>query len=182
MSPASTKFEIPSTSGPRIQTSLGSCALKITGETPKSPENLTASLQFAIPTPSVSGCTAGTSTTLAGEWKAFASGTIFMLTSSAGAEGVTMRFTSLPSCKLTILSPFTAVWSNGVASPALKSGYSAFTTRPATWANDGGGCALAGKTEPISYYSGTNNATLQAVSTVSVNNLTSASTPIIVGN
>jgi hypothetical protein len=183
ISPASTKFEIGTVTGqePRLTTSLGSCGVKISGETPKSPANLTAALTFGIPTPTAASCNGGASVSFAGEWKAQASGYVFNVYSSA-SEAITMRFSSLPSCKLTSGPLFNGWWSNGVASPALKSGYHAWMTKISTWANDGGTCALAGQTEPITWLTGTKIPTLEQVNTFSVNNLTSPSTPIIVGN
>lgn len=183
IAPASAKFEVGGAAGPKLQTSLGSCTLKITGTTPASPGNATANLTFAIPTPTASSCTSGTTATFAGEWKAQASGFHFNVFSSA-AEGVTLRFSSLPSCKLTTGAMLSGFWSNGAYSPFpfMASGFNAFSNKPSTWANDGGTCALAGKTEVLSYYTGSKSTGGEFLDTAPVTNVTSPTVPIIVGN
>jgi hypothetical protein len=89
-----------------------------------------------------------------------------------------MRFSSLPGCKLAGAPSVLGVWSNGVTTPKLmKSGYHAHGGGVLKWANDGGTCALAGQQESLTYEG--QYGIVPAVNVV--NNLTSPTTPIIVG-
>jgi hypothetical protein len=155
--PTGAVFEIAPTSTeakPTVGTSLGSCALtKIWGQIPAAPANET---QFEILKPTVGSCTSGTTLTLEGKWLAVGSGYNFNITGGGQTESgaaATLRYSSLPGCKLRSVGPtFFGVWSNGVSSPTmLKSGYHAHGTTGWVWDNDGGTCALAGKTELVSY-------------------------------
>jgi hypothetical protein len=174
--PAEHQFELlPTSSKPVIGTSLGTCQItKITGQIPKAPANENA---FEIPAPSTGTCTAGTSIVLGGQWKVVAGNFAFNLFSTTSG-GVTMRFASLPGCKLVSgLVVLGAVWSNGWTSPSLvKSGYHPHSARGFTWADDGGTCALNGQTELVSYQGPSN----QVAEVYGSNDLTSPSTPIIV--
>ena len=183
MYPAEAKFEIAgsgSEAKPTLGTALGSCSVKITGTIPKAPANESS---FEIAPPTAGTCTAGTTLAFAGKW--VLSGSNYLLQAAggvAGGDGVVLRYSSLPGCKLKVSGGvLSGVWSNGVTTPSLlKSGYHAHGTRGFTWENDGGSCALAGKTEAVSYSQETGvSPTLTGASSV-VNNLTSASTPIIV--
>jgi hypothetical protein len=184
MFPAGHKFEIAGGStGPKLTTSLGSCTIsKITATIPAAPKNEVEGPASAAVTPGT--CSAGTSITLASEWSfGIGSGTFFVFLFPKGGETVVMRFTSLPGCKLAGSPNLAGIWSNGVASPTLlKSGYHAHNGSVLTWANDGGSCALAGKTEGLAYED-------QALPTPpygsvvnTVNDLTSPSSPVIVAN
>lgn len=186
MYPAEAKFEIAPTgteSKPTLGTALGSCTIsKISGTIPKAPANESP---FEVPAPTVGTCTAGTTMAFAGKWVAgmVNNGYGFQLAGGvAGGDGIVIRYSSLPGCKLKVAGGMlTGVWSNGVTSPSLlKSGYHAHSTRGWTWENDGGSCALAGKTEAVSYSQEFGaSPSITGVSSV-VNNLTSAGTPIIV--
>jgi hypothetical protein len=175
--PAGHKFEITGdANGPKLTTSLGSCPItKITGTIPAAPKNEETGT-FAISTPTVGTCSAGASLTLSGTWQMSAVGYYPLLVSS-GTELAVMRFTSLPGCKLStngmILS---STWSNGTTTPTLlKSGYYPNAERPFTWANDGGSCALAGTQETVHWGN-------TAGRSQTVTDLTSPTTPIIIGN
>jgi hypothetical protein len=179
MYPAGHKFEIAGTaSGPKLTTSLGSCLIsKITGTIPAAPANEEGHAATSL---TAGTCSAGTSITLASEgWDLYTVGYIATLISST-PEPVVMRFSSLPGCKL--IRPgsmiMSALWSNGTTAPTLlKSGFhAAGAMSTLTWANDGGSCGLAGKTESATFEAGG----LTTYSTVS--DLTSPTTPVIVGN
>jgi hypothetical protein len=177
MSPVGHKFEIAGgSSGPTLSTSLGSCGIsKITGQIPTT----AGTSIFDIPTPTVGSCTSGTSLTLSGQWRF--SGSYYLASLSAPAESLTMRFASLPGCKLT--SPYPVVmygtWDNGLASPAMKSAYHAEGGATLNWANDGGSCALSGKQEYIAYED-VQHSTFTTPATNLVTDLTSPTTPILV--
>jgi hypothetical protein len=182
MYPAGHKFEIVgNVNGPKLTTSLGSCPLtKITGQIPAAPQNESAN-PFVVSTPTVGTCTSGTSLSLSGEWKLIASGYTTMLTSTS-PEAVTMRFSSLPGCKLTGTAALLGIWSNGATVPySMNSGYHAHRGFPLTWANDGGTCALAGKQEAVSYQNELVSGSISTGAVSSVADLTSPGTPIIVG-
>lgn len=183
MYPAGAKFEIVGNSaGPKLSTSLGSCSLsKITGQIPAAPANVTPAV-FAIPTPTVGACSAGASLALAGEWRLNHAG-YYVTLQSTSAEAITLRFTSLPGCKLTGAQSLIALWSNGTTTPTLlKSGYHAHRGFSLKWANDGASCALAGKSEAISFGDDVVSGELGVGVAQTVENLTTPSAPIIVGN
>lgn len=189
VSPASSQFEIAGGGGgfsPRFYTSLGSCTLaKITGQFPKAPENQVAGpVIFNIPTPTVGSCSSGASMTLTGQWQVTAGGYNFSIFSAGNNEAVILRFSSLPGCKLNVGPKFNGNWSNGVTTPSLlKSGFSAHSAIfPGTWANDGGTCAPAGEKETVLFLTGEKSATSETHGVTPVNNLTSPTTPLIVGN
>ena len=180
--PASTQFEIVGGSNPpTVGTSLGSCPItKITGTTPAAPANETNGA-FSIPTPTVGTCTSGTSLTLSGPSWSF---TYPSVTNSYGVNvnGVaTLRFSSLPGCKLTGGLPLMAVWSNGLVTPkSMKSGFHAAGFTSLTWADDGASCALTGKKEVVhSTQEKATSATGQPTSS-QVNNLTTPAAPVVV--
>lgn len=181
MYPAGHQFELSGATPPKFGTSLGSCTItKITGTIPAAPANETEA--STISTPTVGSCTAGTSLTLSGSWTFGGSSYLSGLTAQAG--GVTMKFSSLPACKLSSTStyPLMGVWSNGATAPKLlKSSFHAHSAGALTWSNDGGSCALAGKTETVSF-------TAEAVSTttypqvLTATDVTSPSSLVIIGS
>jgi hypothetical protein len=159
MTPAGAKFEIVGNQfGPKIETSLGSCLItKISGQIPSaSPQPAS----FGVSTPTVGQCTSGTSLTLGGEWKAYTSyGTTVLPVSTNSPGAFTMRFSSLPGCKLIPAGEgvaFWDVWSNGssvysVGKAPEKSAITFLSGGSGVWANDGSSsCALAGTPEPFS--------------------------------
>jgi hypothetical protein len=185
MFPAGHKFEIAGGStGPKLTTSLGSCTIsKITATIPAAPKNEEAGTwSGAALTPGT--CTSGTSITLASEWSfGIAAGTFIASLFPKGAETVVMRFSSLPGCKLAGAPNLGGIWSNGTTSPTLlKSGYHAHTGSVLTWANDGGSCALAGKTEGLAYEDQALPTPPYAPVVNTVTDLTSPTTPITVAN
>jgi hypothetical protein len=183
MFPAGHKFEIAGdANGPKLTTSLGSCLIsKLTAQIPAAPGNTSGVWSGATIT--AGACTSGTTITMPSEWKFFTNSnssvnsfyTSFLLPTGA----IELRFSSLPGCKLVSSGELVGIWSNGVSTPSLlKSGYHADKASNPTWANDGGSCALAGKTEALSYEDvGPINGNYQ-----SVTDLTSPSTPVTVAN
>jgi hypothetical protein len=171
---------------PKLGTSLGSCAItQVTGTIPPPPANETET-SFPISTPSVGNCTSGTSVTLGGEWKLLNTGSNFMVTLGGGTATMTMRFSSLPGCKLTHTTPtmgLMGIWSNGATLPTvLPSSYHAHMAIALTWANDGSSCALAGKTETVTWSSeNTGSPTLTTPVAMTVSDTTSSSSVVIVG-
>ena len=154
MFPAGHKFEIVgAATGPKLTTSLGSCTVsKINGTIPTAPTNETSG---SWPGASITAgtCGAGTSITVSGSWTfGLGNNTVVMVFLPQAAEAIVMRFTSLPGCKLAGSPNLVGLWSNGVTSPVLmKTGFHAHSGGSLTWANDGGSCALAGKTEALSF-------------------------------
>jgi hypothetical protein len=155
MYPAGHKFEIVG-GGANLKLSAGltgSCTVgKIAGQIPAAPKNEEAGF-FAISTPTVGTCTSGVSLAFAGEWQ-FNSNAWTPVIQAPKAESVTLRFSSLPGCKLT--NPSTVlllgIWSNGATAPHfLKSAYHAHRAFNLTWANDGSSCALSGQTELVTW-------------------------------
>lgn len=181
MFPAGHKFEIAgNVLGPKLSTALGSCPLtKITGQIPAAPTNESPG---PIPvTPTFGACTSGTSLTLAGEWTLTATG-FNAIVSNYASSAVTFRFSSLPGCKLSGSAVLVALWSNGSTAPTfLKSGYHAHRGFSLTWANDGATCALAGSKEAVEYVSEQVNEGSSTGVVAPVTDLTSPTTPIIVG-
>jgi hypothetical protein len=155
--PPSHKFEISgvSASMPKITGSLaGTCTVtKLTGSVPASPGNtdpVAVNLPLAAPTAS---CGSGVSITVgAGEWKLGLTG-YYVAGLYVPANGFTLRYTSLPGCKLSADGTTTPVtfgyWHNGVSTS--HSAYSGGGKIAATWANDGASCATAGKKESLNY-------------------------------
>jgi hypothetical protein len=181
MFPAGHKFEIVGgATGPKLTTSLGSCLIsKINGQIPAAPANEEAGPLPVTVTPGT--CTSGTSLTLSGEWQFVAAAFMTVLHGTTG-ESVVLRFSSLPGCKLVGNGVLVGTWSNGVTTPSLlKSGYHAHNANNLTWKNDGGTCALAGKTESLAWEDQTAPPPVYGVVLNTVNNLTSANVPIVVG-
>ncbi len=186
MYPAGHKFEIVGGStgtnnGPKVTTSLGSCSIsKITVQIPAAPANETNAGSATV-TPGA--CSSGTTLTVGSSWSFSTSINAFqtILSPVYPSEGLVLRFSSLPGCKLVSSTALVGIWSNGVTTPKfLSSGYHAHSGGNLTWANDGGTCALAGKTESAAYENQyVPPLTFPGVSPV--NNLTSPTTPIIVG-
>lgn len=182
MYPAGHQFQIGG--GPKLATSLGSCNIaKITGTIPAAPANESAS-SVAV-TPTVGSCTTGASLTLAGSW--VFGGQNASVALGGPAASATMRFSSLPGCKLsTNTAMLMGIWSNGTATPKLlQSSYHPHSAQPLTWSDDGGTCALAGKTETLSWTSPeftlpTPTFTTYTGST-SVTDLTNPSAVVIIG-
>lgn len=180
MSPAGHQFEI-SGNAPKLGTSLGSCTItKIAGTIPASPANETETV-FPISTPTVGSCTAGTTLTLGGTWTFGGVNSVVSL--GGGAATLTMKFSSLPSCKLSSNSPgLFGVWSNGASSPKLlKSSYHAHAGNVLTWSNDGGTCAVAGKTETVTWSAESSGGSYQLPLTATVTDLTSPTSVVVVG-
>lgn len=150
MYPAAHAFEI--SGGGKVGTSLGSCQIsKVTGSTPSSPANESVgAANLAVP--SVSGCTTGTTLTLGGTWVLAYTGSPLVSLGGASAT-LTMKFSSLPGCKLSSNAPaLMGLWVNGYSTPKLlKSSFHAHSASPFTWSEDGGSCALNGKTESVSF-------------------------------
>lgn len=179
MTPAGAKFEIVGeTNGPRFATSLGSCAItKITGQIPSAPGNVGVIVPLNAPT--VGTCTAGTSLSLAATgWNGIAgSGNYFNLANNS-SESVVMRFSSLPGCKLAGNGIWSGLWSNQMT--ATTSGVHFDAERPTLkWANDGGTCALAGQSETVWWESSAGSIGNRAGFSLTVKNLTSPGTPIL---
>lgn len=176
VSPAGHQFEISGNS-PKLGTSLGSCTItKISGTIPASPANETETV-FPISTPTVGTCTSGTTLTLGGTWNF--GGINYLVHLGGAAATLTMKFSSLPNCKLSTTNPgLYGVWSNGASSPKLlKSSYHAHSASPLTWSNDGGTCAVAGKTETVTW-----SAEGSGIATAStVTDLTSPTSVVVVG-
>jgi hypothetical protein len=183
MYPAGHKFSI--TGAGKLGTSLGSCTVTgTTGTIPSAPANETET-SIPISTPTVGTCTSGASATLGGEWKLLTNTMTgagsFMVALGGSAATVTMRFSSLPGCKLSGWSSLFGIWSNGATVPALlPSGYHPHMAVALTWANDGSSCAIAGKTETLSWSSelGTNPVW---GSDMTVTDTTNPSSVVIVG-
>lgn len=179
MYPAGHNFEITgNSSGPKISTSLGNCLItKITGQIPAAPKNEESG--NIVPVLTAGTCSPGTSMTLGSSWTFGAYGYLAGL--GSGPEGIVLRFTSLPGCKLTnsgAIGLF-GIWSNGTTTPTLlKSGFHPHNKQTLTWFNDGGSCALAGKSETIDWEAGNTYPS----NSMTVTDLTSPTTPIIVGN
>lgn len=172
MFPAGHNFEINGQATPLISGPLaGYCEItKITGTVPAAPKNeANAYLGGGVVNPSISAptfsCGSGMSATAAGEWKMNV-GWGSLITVLLPANGLTVRYSSLPGCKLveTTAGGILGTWSNGTTSPAFShSGFSAAnlgTTSGAssgdhirlTWQQDGtSACALEGSTEELNF-------------------------------
>jgi hypothetical protein len=165
ISPAGHGFSItnasPAGGMPRFSGSLeGSCTMtKANGTIPAAPgnESATGSLTFPITTPTFS-CVGGMTGTFSGTWK-LGVGSTYAAGVIAPAKGVTLRYASLPGCRIDNGAEIGALgyWSNGVSTPVFShSGviFPLLSEVAFTYANDGAGsCALAGKTEKIKFIS-----------------------------
>jgi hypothetical protein len=188
MSPAGHKFEIAGgTTAPQLTNSLGSCTIsKINATIPTAPTNEVAGEWPATVTAGT--CTSGASITLASNWaiKTYTSTGSFLLVLNKGPEAIVMRFSSLPGCKLVTPAGFnfSGVWSNGTTNPTLLK--SQFYTVPhsinLSWKNDGGSCALAGKTESTAYEPYSPIPGAEPIFASTVTDLTSPTTPVILNN
>lgn len=183
MYPTGHKFEITSggSSGQKFETSLGSCVItKISGQTPSPAVNG----NFPISTPTVGECTTGTSVTLSGTWKLATGTTAKVGLVGEGTNAVTMRFSSLPGCKLTAnVVALSGIWSNGTTTPSLmKSSFTPESGFALTWADDGASCALRGTREVLEFdavHREPSEAFQAVMSTVT--DLTNPNTPLLVG-
>lgn len=182
MSPAGHQFEIAGGAlSPRIGTSLGSCPItKISGTILAAPANETETT-FPISTPTVGTCTAGTTLTLGGTW--VFGGASYQTQLGGPAATLTMKFSSLPNCKLSSTNPgLYGIWSNGATSPKLlKSSYHAHAGNALTWSNDGGTCAVAGKTETVTWSAESGSSLVTAGTAATVTDLTSPTSVVVVG-
>ena len=179
MYPAAHAFEI--SGGGKVGTSLGSCLItKVTGSTPSAPANESAgSANIAVPT--VSGCTAGTTLTLGGTWAlAYSGGPLVNL--GGGSATLTMKFSSLPGCKLSTSAPtLQGLWLNGYTAPkTMLSSFHAHSAGSLTWSEEGGSCALKGKTETVSFTAETTGPFV-VPQAATVNDTTSPGSLVIVG-
>lgn len=169
MAPASNQWEIAGGAlPPKFGTSLGTCPVsKITGTIPASPKNETET-SFPVSV-TVGSCSSGTTATVTGSWLMTTNG--YRINFSVPT--LTLKFSSLPGCKLSG-NPFLAgLWLNGVLNK--KSAYYAETAASLTWSDDGASCALTGKKEALTWNTGGTGAYN------TVNNLTSPSLPVWVG-
>jgi hypothetical protein len=154
--PSAHKFEASGGSGVQIKGSLaGSCTLtKFTGQVPTAPANVVAEGAVSAPLSAPTAtCSGGPSITVAGtEWKLNAGGGLYSAALRYPANGITLRYPSLPGCKLTNASPTITAghWFNGYPSPVLsRSAWELDGLYLGTWANDGATCAIAGKAENL---------------------------------
>ncbi len=165
VTPAGDTFEmsgngVPIISGP-LSGSSETCSLtKLVGTIPTAPNNEgLESVSLPISTHTGS-CSPGMSMTLSDpEGKTWSILAIeryqALLKSPAGA--ITLRYTSLPGCKLTSAAwSLAGTFSNGSTSPTLaRSAYNAYSgnSNPdqGTWANDGATCALAGQKGTVTF-------------------------------
>ena len=165
MAPAGHQWEIAGgATPPKVGTSLGTCAVtKITGTIPAAPKNET---ENNFPTAMTLGsCSSGTTATVAGQTNIVTNGYRVYF----GIQTLTLKFSSLPGCKLSGTALLSGLWLDGVLSK--KSAYYAENGGSLTWSDDGASCALTGKKEAIIWSTGTG-----AYNTV--NNLTSSSFPV----
>jgi hypothetical protein len=180
LTPAGYKFEIVgnTSSPPRLETSLGSCALsKITGQAPNS------GYQYGPVSFTVGSCSSGTSLTFSGQWNIFPTAApVVHLQSQGNSENITMRFASLPGCKLTnskSVGMLNGIWSNGLPSPTnMKSTYTPVSSQVLTWADDGASCAVSGTTEVVSFTS-SSGTTVTGPTPSTIHALTRPTTPIV---
>lgn len=151
MGPSGHKFEIGSTL-PQVTSSLaGYCTLApMTGTVPANPG--VAPLSVPISTPSTTAsCNGGETVSFNGSW-ALAAYSPSKVNLAVPVGGVTVRYSSLPGCKLTSTATGTnqipGFWSNGTNfSSYTASAYHIHGGLPAVWSNDGTTCATAGKTD-----------------------------------
>ncbi len=151
--PAGHSFEVYSPPGFGFSTSFGTCGFaKMTGSVPAAPNNVAAGLgPVSLPVAPVAGaCTPGSLTAGAG-WTIEARAR-FTSDVTIPANAATLRYTSLPGCKLVNASKasIAGFWNNGFTSPSLMpTVYTLNGSYVGTWANDGGACAIAGTTEAV---------------------------------
>ena len=154
---------------------------KITGQiaAPKNEEEG----PFAISTPTAGTCTAGVSLAFAGEWQFDPNGWVPRI-NAPKAESITLRFSSLPGCKLTNPSSvqLLGIWANGVTAPHfVRSIYHAHRGFNLTWANDGASCALSGQTEVVTWGDAPLAGGLSGASYAIVNDVTNPAALITTG-
>jgi hypothetical protein len=156
MTPPHTEFVIQgesTSSRPTNKTSLGSCTIQQIRSITPSVENQKNPVMPATVTPGT--CSSGTSISFSGNWTLKP---LSMTSMALGDEfgGLTMRFASLPGCKLISVQGYetlTGVWTN-----RKQSLYSTYAGDPNTrvmlyWTNDSPGtCAKAGKRETSAVY------------------------------
>jgi hypothetical protein len=171
MYPAGSKFEMPGNLAysPTLSTSLGNCAVKATGQIPTT-EYQTFPIALAAGT-----CSSGASLAFSGEWQILPQP---LTRFSSAAGGITMKFASLPGCKLTgtALNLY-GEWFN--SSP--RGLFLADSEVQLTWAAEGGSCALAGTHEWVDFRSLVTAGTAKVPAGSYVLNLTNPNTPITVG-
>jgi hypothetical protein len=172
LQPINSQFEIAGGStGPKLSTSLGSCSISsIKGST-----GLTGS-NFNLPAPpTIGSCTSGTTATLTPGM--ITVGPNYTVGWYANQGGVTLRFASLPGCKLSNESSpvvFWGTWSNGRSEGVLlKSGFHADGSAKLSWSNDGGSCALAGTQETVNFEDKTSGSLYTTTIVNTVTNLSS---------
>jgi hypothetical protein len=178
--PAGHQFEIAGgATPPKLGTSLGSCTIsKINGTIPSSPAN-EGSASFPISTPTLGTCTSGTSIVLSGSWSFIAPAPTNPYGVNIGGTA-TLRYSSLPGCKLSGSTLMSGIWSNGTGFPkTLKSGFHGHFGGVMTWSDDGASCALTGKTEKVSFAQETGAGSGLPSSSV-VTDLTSPTSPVLV--
>jgi hypothetical protein len=166
-SPAGYKFEIPGTrnNSPTLGTSLGSCATNITGQIPgtETPEGFPVVLAAGT-------CNSGTTLAFNGEWRMSAVGTqVVKIWSTSG--GLTMKFSSLPGCKLT--GTAATLYGEWLTNQFLADGGTQLT-----WAAEGGSCALAGTHEWVDFRSLVTAGTTRVPDPSFVTDLTNPNIPI----
>jgi hypothetical protein len=163
--PAGHNFEISGATMPTVTGSWpGSCTLtKITGSIPAAPKNEgPVTLPLALPTAT---CGTGVSIAFAGSWS-IPTAPRYSAPLAIPASGVTLRYSSLPGCKLVNLVAIKVpgVWSNGATAPIFsRSGFHADGDITGTYVSDGSACAIEGVTAPISFRT---NATFPATAPI----------------
>lgn len=153
-------FSIPSGPGqPRLGASLpGTCTLgALSGTLPGFPDSWVpgGTVDMPIGAPAGAGCTGGPSITIAGSgWALRATSVRYQTDIRIPANGITLRWASLPGCKLVnnAADAIEGTWANGMTAAGgyqSKSSYLVWGSYTGTWANDGASCALAGQTEAV---------------------------------
>lgn len=181
--PAGHSFSIANGPGQAtLRASLpGACPLgALTGSVPAAPNNVvapgTGNVEMPLAAPAGASCSGGPSIAIAGSgWSLSAGMFRYMVDIKVPANGITLRWASLPGCKLvnTGAETIEGMWGNGLTAPTFaKSAYAVVGAYTGTWADDGASCALAGQTEPVSA------AAAGAVNSRSVTDTTNASNVI----
>jgi hypothetical protein len=152
MTPNNTEFFIEGTSTPSvptIKTAYGSCSIKqIRSITPLNGEKNTAMPATIIP----GTCSSGASIAFSGKWT-FKPYTSTLVELGAEARGLTLRFSSLPGCKLSSTPSSGTVlygkWTNGASGSSPSTfGAAAGYRLPLFWESETqGSCAKAGTRE-----------------------------------